>query len=396
MTAVIEVLLGSAALLLLLPVLVLLIEIIAAVLPPRRPARAIPVPPSPRPRLGIIVPAHDEALGIAATLRSLRSQLAPHDRLLVVADNCRDGTAAIARREGAEVLERHDDTHRGKGYALDAGVRALAGDPPGIVLFVDADCELAAGSIQRLAEVCALRNRPVQALYRMQAATTRTLHARVASFAWEVRNRVRAAGLARLALPCQLMGTGMAMPWELIRATPLATAHLVEDLWLGIELARRRRAPLFCPDARVLSRFPESDAGAREQRTRWEHGHLGLWLGVPRLLWESIAHRNAGLLALTLDLAVPPLALLALLLSLLLGATALLALATSIDAPVVLAGAGFTLFVLAILMAWLRFGRGLLSGRDIALAGLYAISKVPIYLKFLVARQLSWVRSRRR
>ena len=93
-------LLGTAltvvALVLLVPAGVLLIQVLAAVLPERSDnARA--ALPALRPQVAVLVPAHDEAVGIGATLRSLLAQLAPGDRLLVVADNCSDDTAAIAR-----------------------------------------------------------------------------------------------------------------------------------------------------------------------------------------------------------------------------------------------------------------------------------------------------------
>ena len=78
------------------------------------------------------------------------AQLEPGDRLLVVADNCTDHTAAVARAAGAEVLERRDAERRGKGYALAAGVDTLRAGPPDVVVIVDADCRPAAGAIDRL------------------------------------------------------------------------------------------------------------------------------------------------------------------------------------------------------------------------------------------------------
>ena len=87
--------------------------------------------------------------------------------LLVVADNCTDDTAAVARISGSEVVERRDSERIGKGYALDFGLRHLDSDPPDIVVMVDADCRLAEGAIDRLAAACANTARPVQALYLM-------------------------------------------------------------------------------------------------------------------------------------------------------------------------------------------------------------------------------------
>src|SRR5690242_16376925 len=124
MTTWLEIPLLVCSLLLLLPLLVLTLEVLAALLPARSRTTSRP----PGLRCTILVPAHDEETGIAATLASIRSQLAPQDRLVVVADNCTDRTAAVAREAGAEVVERTDPARRGKGFALDCGVRALEAD----------------------------------------------------------------------------------------------------------------------------------------------------------------------------------------------------------------------------------------------------------------------------
>src|SRR5205814_9716062 len=100
-----------AALLLLVPVLVLALQVVCAVAGHRRaeaPASGV------RPRLAVLVPAHNEAAGIAAALATMTAQLQPGDRLLVVADNCSDDTARVAAVAGAEVAERHDLQRRGK------------------------------------------------------------------------------------------------------------------------------------------------------------------------------------------------------------------------------------------------------------------------------------------
>jgi cellulose synthase/poly-beta-1,6-N-acetylglucosamine synthase-like glycosyltransferase len=91
-------------------------------------------------RLTALVPAHDEALTIAATLESLRGQTRPPDRIVVVADNCTDDTAEIARHQGAEVFTTVNNTHK-KAGALN---QALSGmfdhiDARDVVLVMDAD-----------------------------------------------------------------------------------------------------------------------------------------------------------------------------------------------------------------------------------------------------------------
>lgn len=392
MVTLLEILLCGAAFLVLLPATVLFAEVVSAVTGSRDTA----TPQSERRRLAVLVPAHNEASVIAATLRSIVQQLEEADRLIVVADNCSDETAAIAATEGAEVIARTDLNKRGKGYALDFGIRHLESDPPSIVVVIDADCQITEASIDKLVRCCAWTARPVQALYLMRAAKGAGLKARIAEFAWVVKNQVRPMGLNRLGLPCQLMGTGMAFPWACICSARLATGHIVEDLKLGIDLARAGTPPVFCAAAVVTSDFPVSREGIRGQRERWEHGHLGVILSeTPRLLRDSLASLNVYLMALALDLSVPPLALLALLVVLVWLASVVFCAVTTAHLPLNMTSAAAILLALSVLMCWARYGRPIISLGSLGLAMVYALWKVPLYVRFLGARQLRWVRSKR-
>jgi cellulose synthase/poly-beta-1,6-N-acetylglucosamine synthase-like glycosyltransferase len=349
-----------------------------------------------RPSIAVLVPAHDEAAGIGATLGAVLAQLQPGDRLLVVADNCSDDTSAAATAAGAEAIVRCDAVRRGKGYALDFGVRHLALAPPEIVIIIDADCLPGAGALGLLAYRSLAAQRPVQALYLMRSPAGASLKTKVAEFAWTVKNFTRALGFQRAGLPCQLMGAGMAFPWSLIAQAELASGHIVEDLKLGLDFARKGQAPLFCPEALVTSVFPANPQGVQSQRTRWEHGHLAMMLKEgPPLLLESVRSGNRDLLALTLDMCVPPLALLTLLALVVCMAGMLLWAVTGDALPWSLALIHPAILGLAVLLAWARFGRAILSLRDLAYAPLYALWKIPLYLKFLVRRQVDWVRSHR-
>ena len=398
---------GGAALsvlfgLLLVPVAVFSLQVFAARLhPPKRVGAPLAPDPAPdvadiqRPRLAVLVPAHDESAGIAATLSFVLSQLSQGDRLLVVADNCSDATADIARRCGAEVVERTHASLRGKGYALDFGLQHLAADPPEVLVIVDADCSLDAGALHRLAMECIRKHRPVQGLYLMHAPLDAPLRLRVAAFAWRVKNWVRPLGAHRLGMPCPLMGTGMAFPWVLISGTSLATGHLVEDMKLGIELARLGAPPLFMPEARVNSMFPLAREAAQAQRIRWEHGHLSMLLAEgPSLLGRALLARDLRLAVMALDLMVPPVTLLlGLVLLAVVGSAVMLPVAASL--PMWIAGFCLTLMLAAMMKAWWLVGRDLLSVGDLLRAPAHALLKVPLYLKFITKRQKEWVRTER-
>lgn len=346
--------------------------------------------------VAVIVPAHNEETGISVTLASLIPQLLPEDRIVVVADNCSDQTASVARKTGVEVIERSDALRRGKGYALDYAIQYLASKPPQVVVIVDADCQTDPKLLGRLSQVCDYYQRPVQALYLMHANKDAGLKVKIAAFAWLFKNKVRALGYANLGLPCQLMGTGMAFPWEALSKANVASGEIVEDLKLGLDLAKLKTPPLFCADVMVESMFPETVAGLNVQRTRWEHGHLAMMLKTaPGLIVDACKSRNFNLLVMVLDMVVPPLALLAMMIfSYLLIALGWLYLTAGMY-PLMLAVSILCFFAVSVLGAWLKFGRDVISLLGLLYVPFYVLRKIPLYLKFMVNRQVEWVRSNR-
>jgi cellulose synthase/poly-beta-1,6-N-acetylglucosamine synthase-like glycosyltransferase len=180
------------------------------------------------------------------------------------------------------------------------------------------------------------------------------------------------------------MGTGMAFPWAVISSAAFASGHIVEDLKLGIDLARAGTPPLFCPEARVTSYFPGTAEGIAGQRTRWEHGHLGMLLSAaPRLFLEALRQRNRDLLVLSLDLSVPPLALLMLLALTVFIGSAMFGVFSTRALPLWLASISLVMLVLSVLLSWARYGRQVISFADLAYTPFYALWKIPLYAKFL-------------
>lgn len=388
------VLLATGFLLLAMVGLIAVQALASLLLPRRSPARE---GPEQAPMFFVLMPAHDEEGIIAASVAGTLAKLPANGRLLVIADNCTDNTAAVARASGAQVSERHETTLRGKGYALAHGVAELKSTKPDVVIVLDADCEVLPGSLAFLAAEAHRLQRPVQAMYDMRAPQGAGLVQRMAAFAWDFRTRLRAEGYRRMGLPCQLLGSGMAFPWALLDHVNLATGHIVEDLKLGLDCASLKKAPQLLPEALVFSTFPTNQQGEKSQRQRWEHGHMSMVVSeAPRLLWKAISTGNGGLLALTLDMCVPPLALLGLLLTVQAAfAAAGVALGLT-QAPVLLLAIGnVALLVLVILAGWWRAGRRWIRLSELLFVPWYVLRKLPIYLKFLTRRQMSWIRTRR-
>jgi cellulose synthase/poly-beta-1,6-N-acetylglucosamine synthase-like glycosyltransferase len=391
-TSVLVVLLWLAAATLLLLSAVLLLECVCASARGGTPAET-----GPCPRMAVVVPAHDEKAGIAATVTSLRAELPADGRLLVVADNCSDRTAELALAAGAEVIERHDPARHGKGYALAFAAKHLAAAPPEVVVVVDADCRIGAGGLEQLARLAGRSGRPTQAEYLLTLPPAPDARSAISGLAFLVRNQVRPRGMHRLGLPCQLTGSGMAFPWALFRDAPPLYANLVEDLLLGIELALAGSPPILCPAVAVSSALPEPGTAQLRQRRRWEHGHLSTLLGRgPRLFLAGLVRRRADLVAMALDLMIPPLALLT---TIILAASLAAGIAAAVGAsagPLLLCLISGALVLAAVLSAWWRFGRHLIPARLLAAVPLYVLWKLPLYLAFFLrGRHRRWDRTRR-
>ncbi len=159
-------------------------------------------------KVTVLVPAHNEETVIRSTLENLKAELGNKHELLLIADNCTDATVEIANALGVTVIERHDTNLRGKGYALDYGLRYIESQPPDVVVFVDADCMVAKGAIEQLSQTAITTQRPIQATYLMEKPKSSSPKESVSAFAFKVKNFVRPYGLTQLKMPCLLTGDG--------------------------------------------------------------------------------------------------------------------------------------------------------------------------------------------
>jgi glycosyltransferase involved in cell wall biosynthesis len=379
-----------------IPVAVFFTEILASLLPKREAPLASSDLGTSRP-VAVVVPAHDESSGILPTIHDILPQLAEGDRLVVVADNCTDDTAAVASATGAEVIVRNDRNKTGKGYAMAWAIDYLKKDPPAFVVFTDADCRIQPDMIEGLRNTCSSLNRPIQARYLMQTAAKSPVDHSFAEFAWAIRNWARPLGLRNLGCPTQLMGTGMVFPWKVISTAPLASGHQVEDLKLGLDLAAAGSAPYFFPSLVCTSEFPTSAKGADSQRQRWVGGHLGLIARMfPRYLILAITRLNFDLLVLAFDLAVPPLSLLGIVVVGMFLAASLAWLAGFPATALMIATANLLVFILTVLVAWWKFGRDLLPARGLLSIGSLVVKKLKFYRHLLLGGAPSdWIRTDR-
>ena len=188
----------------------------------------------------------------------------------------------------------------------------------------------------------------------------------------------------------------MAFPWAVARAADLANGHLAEDFKQGLDLALTGQFPLFCPEAVVISDVAPGGQPSQSQRARWEHGNMAAALEyLPRLVRRMFRAPSLALLAMTLDITVPPLALLALTLGTSLMLTGVFFALSGAATPLEFSTLLCALFFAAICLAWWRHARAIIPLRWLIFAPFYALAKIPLYGRFFLDRQRAWVRGER-
>ena len=265
-------------------------------------------------RFAVVVPAHNEEAQIADTVASLLAVDYPKHLMtvVVVADNCTDNTAEVARTAQAEVLVRNHATDRGKGFALNyafahlldrVGPRAIDA-----VVVVDADSVVSANLLRAFAARLALGELAVQADYgvRNPLASWRT---RLMTVALTTFHRVRGLGRERLKLSSGLRGNGMCFSRACLTRFPHDAHGLVEDVEYGITLGLGGIRIAYADEAHVLGEMVSGAQASESQRARWESGRALLKRQqLPVLFRAAVGRRSLMVLDLALDLAVPPLA----------------------------------------------------------------------------------------
>jgi cellulose synthase/poly-beta-1,6-N-acetylglucosamine synthase-like glycosyltransferase len=354
------------------------------------------------PRLIVLVPAHNEAELIGRCVASLRAQAYPSDRfpIAVIADNCTDETAPVARAAGADVMVRHVPAIRGKGHALRWAMDRILTDtqPPDAVVVVDADSIVDPDFLRELVGPFAAGHEVVQAndLLLVEPGVGR---AALDAAALQLRNGVRLAGRAALGLPAILCGNGMLLSSEILRRYPWSAFTATEDGEYSLSLRAAGVMVGFAPRARIYAEPTSNEAGATTQGMRWEAGRFYLirrWL--PRTIAAVVVERRWDLVGEVVDLAMPPFGML--LLATFTGFTASLVLAVAhVILPLALIPWALALVVLPVyVVIGLGAARAPASfyGSLLLLGPLFVARKLRIYRRLLKGYEMTqWVRTAR-
>jgi cellulose synthase/poly-beta-1,6-N-acetylglucosamine synthase-like glycosyltransferase len=266
---------------------------------------------NPTCRFAILIPAHNEHDVLAKTLTSVAALDYPRDQLevYVIADNCTDDTADIARSFGMNCLERFSQTERGKGFALAmAFPEILARTPADAVLVLDADCTVDSHALKAFDS--AYRRYPKDSTCLQLNYVVGNPDASATSYLLAVANALENdhyyAPMSALNLPVLLRGTGMLIPRKILEAHPWSAFSIAEDTEYSLTVLQQADIR-FIREAKVHADSPSEQKSLTVQRSRWIGGNFrfgivnGCKLSAAGLLQLNARKWNTGMTLLTMS-----------------------------------------------------------------------------------------------
>ncbi len=255
-------------------------------------------PRAPDKRYAVLICARNEAAVIARLLDSIRNQTYPQALLtsFVLADNCTDDTAGIARAHGATVYTRADKTKVGKGYALDALLSHIRQDAPDAYdgyFIIDADNVLAPDYVERMHEAFCAGHEIVSGYH-----NTRNMDGSVFTLGQAVmfltQNRFFNYPRTLLGLSAFISGTGILIGASVLKEAGGWPYHmLTEDVEFSMVQLQKGRRAFFCRGAVFYDEKPVRFRDSRNQLIRWIQGFLQVMSvhGAP-LIRRAIRQRD--------------------------------------------------------------------------------------------------------
>ena len=228
-------------------------------------------------RFMAIIPAHNEENVVEELIKSLKAQDYPKDLydIYVIADNCTDRTAEVARKAGAIVYERFDPTKKTKGYALNWFLKQkIEEDAQYDAFFIfDADNIVDKNFIKNMNKKLCQGEEVVQGYRDIKNPTDNWITAGYAIFYWTM-NRFYHLARYNIGLSPLINGTGFMVKFDLVKPNGWDTKTLTEDIEFSLKTIIKGKRLGWATDAIVYDEQPLGFVQSWKQRTRWTVGHI--------------------------------------------------------------------------------------------------------------------------
>ncbi len=224
-----------------------------------------------------LIPAHNESQVVGNLVESLKNQDYPENLIdiYVIADNCTDNTAEVARKAGAIVYERFDETKKTKGFALNWFLQQKIEENADYDAFCvfDADNIVDKNFLKNMNKKLCQGEEIVQGYRDIKNPTDSWIASGYAIFYW-MMNRFYHLARYNLGLSPLINGTGFMVKFDLVKPNGWQTITLTEDIEFSlINIAKGRRLG-WATDAIVYDEQPVHFDQSWSQRSRWTVGHL--------------------------------------------------------------------------------------------------------------------------
>jgi len=224
-----------------------------------------------------IIPAHNEEAVIRNLVESLKKQDYPKDMydIYVIADNCSDATADIAKDAGAIVMKRFDEAHKTKGYALNWFLKQKIEENADYDAFCvfDADNIVEKNFLKSMNKKLCQGEEIVQGYRDIKNPTDSWVAGGYAIFYW-MMNRFYHLARYNLGLSPLINGTGFMVKFDIIKPNGWQTKTLTEDIEFSLINISKGRKLGWATDAIVYDEQPIGFKQSWSQRSRWTVGHL--------------------------------------------------------------------------------------------------------------------------
>ena len=224
-----------------------------------------------------IIPAHNEESVVAELIKSLKNQNYPKELLdiYVIADNCTDCTAQVAKEAGAIVYERFDPSKKTKGYALNWFLKQKIeenADYDAFCIF-DADNIVDKDFIKNMNKKLCQGEDVVQGYRDIKNPTDNWITAGYAIFYWTM-NRFYHLARYNIGLSPLINGTGFMVKFDVVKPNGWETKTLTEDIEFSLKRIIQGKKLGWATDAIVYDEQPLGFKQSWNQRSRWTVGHI--------------------------------------------------------------------------------------------------------------------------
>ena len=228
-------------------------------------------------RFMAIIPAHNEENVVENLIKSLKKQDYPKELydIYVIADNCTDKTAQIAKNAGAIVYERFDSMHKTKGAALNWFLaQKIEEDAPYDAFCIfDADNVVDINFIKNMNKKLCQGETVVQGYRDIKNPTDSWVTAGYAIFYWTM-NRFYHLARYNIGLSPLINGTGFMVRFDQIKPEGWNTKTLTEDIEFSLKQIIKGKKLGWARDAIVYDEQPVDFKQSWSQRSRWTVGHI--------------------------------------------------------------------------------------------------------------------------